>query len=165
MVAFWHGQATPHKPLQSADFRAMLRVKGACKAPQEEPMTVTITPANPARPDFVGVVAGIDLKNPVSAADAATIDAGMDHYGVLVFHGQDINDEQQLAFSRNFGPLETATGDIAKVADRRLAMEVNDISNLDKNSNVLARDDRRRLFSLGNMLWHSDSSFKATPAK
>jgi alpha-ketoglutarate-dependent 2,4-dichlorophenoxyacetate dioxygenase len=89
----------------------------------------------------------------------------MDHYGVLVFHGQDINDEQQLAFSRNFGPLETATGDIAKVADRRLAMEVNDISNLDKNSNVLARDDRRRLFSLGNMLWHSDSSFKATPAK
>jgi len=128
-------------------------------------MSVTITPANPARPDFVGVVAGIDLRQPVSAADAAAIDAGMDHYGVLVFHGQDINDEQQLAFSRNFGPLETATGDIAKVADRRLAMEVNDISNLDKNSNVLARDDRRRLFSLGNMLWHSDSSFKATPAK
>ena len=128
-------------------------------------MSITITPANPARPDFVGVVAGIDLRQPVSAADAAAIDAGMDHYGVLVFHGQDINDEQQLAFSRNFGPLETATGDIAKVADRRLAMEVNDISNLDKNSNVLARDDRRRLFSLGNMLWHSDSSFKATPAK
>ena len=128
-------------------------------------MSITITPANPERPDFVGVVAGVDLKMPVSAADAAAIDAGMDRFGVLVFHGQDINDEQQLAFSRNFGPLETATGDIAKAQDRRLAMEVNDISNLDKNSNVLARDDRRRLFSLGNMLWHSDSSFKATPAK
>ncbi|MFM7305361.1 MAG: TauD/TfdA family dioxygenase, partial [Alphaproteobacteria bacterium] len=72
-------------------------------------MSVSITPANPARPDFVGVVAGIDLKNPVSAADAAAIDAGMDKFGVLVFHGQDINDEQQLAFSRHFGPLETAT--------------------------------------------------------
>ncbi|MCA3382805.1 MAG: TauD/TfdA family dioxygenase, partial [Roseomonas sp.] len=56
-------------------------------------MSVTITPANPARPDFVGVVAGIDLKNPVSAADAVAIDAGMDKFGVLVFHGQDINDE------------------------------------------------------------------------
>ena len=44
-------------------------------------------------------------------------------------------------------------------------MEVNDISNLDQHNRVLARDDRRRLFSLGNMLWHSDSSFKATPAK
>ena len=60
-------------------------------------MSITITPANPARPDFVGVVAGIDLRQPVSAADAAAIDAGMDHYGVRVYHGQDINDEQQLA--------------------------------------------------------------------
>ena len=44
-------------------------------------------------------------------------------------------------------------------------MQVNDISNLDRNGAVLPRDDRRRLFGLGNMLWHSDSSFKATPAK
>jgi alpha-ketoglutarate-dependent 2,4-dichlorophenoxyacetate dioxygenase len=44
-------------------------------------------------------------------------------------------------------------------------MDVNDISNLDKNNQLLARDDRRRLFGLGNRLWHSDSSFKAVPAK
>ena len=44
-------------------------------------------------------------------------------------------------------------------------MEVNDISNLHQDGSVMARDDRKRLFSLGNMLWHSDSSFKATPAK
>src|SRR3546814_16987232 len=44
-------------------------------------------------------------------------------------------------------------------------MDINDISNLDRNGEVLARDDRRRLFGLGNMLWHSDSSFKPTPAK
>lgn len=128
-------------------------------------MSLIITPANPARPDFVGVVAGIDLRQPQNPADIAALDAGMNRFGVLVFHGQDINDEQQLAFSRHFGPLETATGDIAKAQDRRLSMEVNDISNLDQHANVLARDDRRRLFSLGNMLWHSDSSFKSTPAK
>jgi alpha-ketoglutarate-dependent 2,4-dichlorophenoxyacetate dioxygenase len=58
-----------------------------------------------------------------------------------------------------------ATGDIAQGGQRRLSMEINDISNLDRDGAVLGRDDRRRLFSLGNMLWHSDSSFKPTPAK
>src|SRR4029077_4059227 len=46
-----------------------------------------------------------------------------------------------------------------------LAPEIADVSNLGKNSEIMSREDRRRLFSLGNMLWHSDSSFKATPAK
>jgi alpha-ketoglutarate-dependent 2,4-dichlorophenoxyacetate dioxygenase len=57
-----------------------------------------------------------------------------------------------------------ATGDFEQ-KNRRLSMAVNDISNIDRDSKLLARDDRTRLFSLGNMLWHSDSSFKATPAK
>ena len=46
-----------------------------------------------------------------------------------------------------------------------MSMDLNDISNLDKNNKILARDDRRRLFGLGNQLWHSDSSFKDVPAK
>jgi len=128
-------------------------------------MTLEIKPIDPQRPGFVGEVSGIDLRQPTSAADVAAIEAGMDRFGVLVFHDQPIDDAQQLAFSRNFGNLETATGDIAQGEQRRLSMEVNDISNLDKNNNVLARDDRKRLFGLGNMLWHSDSSFKAVPAK
>jgi alpha-ketoglutarate-dependent 2,4-dichlorophenoxyacetate dioxygenase len=128
-------------------------------------MPLAIRPANPARPDFVGEVSGIDLRHPISAAEAATIDAGMDRFGVLVFHDQAIDDTQQIAFSRHFGDLELATGDIVQGEARRLAMEVNDISNLDRDLKPLARDDRKRLFSLGNMLWHSDSSFKPTPAK
>ncbi|MFZ4411018.1 MAG: TauD/TfdA dioxygenase family protein [Paracraurococcus sp.] len=128
-------------------------------------MTLSIRPANPARPDFVGEVAGIDIAAGVSAAEAAAIEDGMDRYGVLVFRGQAIDDTQQVAFSRHFGPLELATGDIVQGEARRLAMEVNDISNLHRDGSVMARDDRKRLFSLGNMLWHSDSSFKATPAK
>ena len=58
-----------------------------------------------------------------------------------------------------------ASGDIVQGAERRLGDEINDISNLDRDNRVRARDDRARLFGLGNMLWHSDSSFKATPAK
>jgi alpha-ketoglutarate-dependent 2,4-dichlorophenoxyacetate dioxygenase len=89
----------------------------------------------------------------------------MDRFAVLVFRDQPLDDKQQIAFSRHFGPLEQATGDIQSPDQRRLSMDINDISNLDRDSKVLARDDRRRLFSLGNMLWHSDSSFKPTPAK
>ncbi len=128
-------------------------------------MVLRIEPIDPARPDFAGVVSGVNIAAGVSAAEAAAIEAGMDHFAVLVFRGQAINDPQQLAFSQHFGPMETATGDIVQGAERRLSMDINDISNLDKDGKVLARDDRKRLFSLGNMLWHSDSSFKATPAK
>ena len=42
---------------------------------------------------------------------------------------------------------------------------MNDVSNLGKDHKPLARDSRQRLFNLGNMLWHSDSSFRAIPAK
>jgi alpha-ketoglutarate-dependent 2,4-dichlorophenoxyacetate dioxygenase len=127
-------------------------------------VTLSIQPADPGRPDFFGEVGGIDLTQPISRGEVAAIEAGMDRYAVLVFHDQRIDDEQQLAFTRNFGPLEMATGDF-ELKNRRLSMAVNDISNVDRDNKVLARDDRTRLFSLGNMLWHSDSSFKAIPAK
>ncbi len=129
-------------------------------------MTIAIKPLDPAsRAFFAGEVSGIDLTRRLTDAEVAAIHAGMDRFGVLVFHDQHLTDDQQLAFSRQLGPLETATGDIAAPEERRLSMDVNDISNLDKHGKVVARDDRRRLFGLGNLLWHSDSSFKEVPAK
>ena len=129
-------------------------------------MTIAIKPIDPVgRAFFAGEVSGVDLTRPLKEDEVAAVHSGMDQFGVLVFHSQDIDDEQQLVFSRALGPLEQATGDIAAPQDRRMSMDLNDISNLDKNSKVLARDDRRRLFGLGNQLWHSDSSFKPVPAK
>ena len=129
-------------------------------------MAFDIKPIDPAtRAFFAGVVSGIDLTRRLSDEEVAAIHAGMDRFGMLVFHSQKLDDESQLAFSRQLGPLETATGDIAAPEDRRIGMDLNDISNLDKHGKVVARDDRRRLFGLGNQLWHSDSSFKEVPAK
>ena len=129
-------------------------------------MTIDIHPLDPAtRAFFAGEVSGIDLTRTLSDDEVAAIHAGMDRFGVLVFRDQRLDDERQLAFSRQLGPLEQATGDIMPPDQRRMSMDLNDISNLDVNGNVLARDDRRRLFSLGNLLWHSDSSFKDVPAK
>ncbi len=117
-------------------------------------------------PCFAAEVEGVDLGRPLSREDAAAIHAGMDEYAVLVFHDQTIDDEQQLAFTRSLGDIEHAIGTSLRAPDEyRLPTTFADVSNLDKNNKIFSREDRRRLFALGNRLWHSDSSFKATPAK
>src|SRR5260370_18091591 len=129
-------------------------------------MANDIKPIDPVgRAFFAGEVSGIDLTRTLSDAEVAAIHAGMDRFGVLVFHDQHLSDDQQLAFSRQLGPLETATADIAAPQDRRLGMELGDIPNLSKHTKVLPRDDRRRLFGLGNQLWHPPRSFKEVPAR
>jgi alpha-ketoglutarate-dependent 2,4-dichlorophenoxyacetate dioxygenase len=117
-------------------------------------------------PCFAAEVEGIDMRKPLSPDEVAAIHAGMDRYAVLVFHDQPIDDEQQLAFSRSLGELEHSVGASLRAPDEyRLPTSFADVSNLDKNHQPYARDDRRRLFAIGNRLWHSDSSFKVTPAK
>jgi alpha-ketoglutarate-dependent 2,4-dichlorophenoxyacetate dioxygenase len=129
-------------------------------------MPLSSTAVEAARPDFAGLVAGVDLRAPLSPADRERIEAGMDRFAVLVFRGQDISNEQQIAFTRNFGEIEPAyfvPGDNVQVG--RIPAEINDVSNLDRDGKPLPRDDRQRLFQLGNLLWHSDSSYKEVPAK
>jgi alpha-ketoglutarate-dependent 2,4-dichlorophenoxyacetate dioxygenase len=127
-------------------------------------MSINIRPLHPV---LGGEVDGVDLRQPLSAEQVAAIEGGMDKYAVLVFHGQDITDEQQQAFSRNFGSLERpdSVSNITRDEDRRLGPDMADISNLDRNNRLFGGNDRQRLFNLGNMLWHSDSSFRAVPAK
>src|SRR5205814_1621912 len=102
---------------------------------EDAAMTLQIRPAEPDRlADFVGEVGGIDLSHPASPAEVAAIVAGMDKYAVLIFRDQKIDDEQQLGFSRNFGTLEHANADIRQPQERRLAVEVADISNLGRDN-------------------------------
>jgi alpha-ketoglutarate-dependent 2,4-dichlorophenoxyacetate dioxygenase len=94
-------------------------------------MPITIRQIHPL---FVGELSGVDLMKPLTPEEAATIEAGMNEYGVLVMRGQHISDEQQVAFTRNFGELEVADAvtNITKPEDRRLAPVMADISNLDR---------------------------------
>jgi len=115
---------------------------------------------------FVGEVSGLDLRQPLTEEEAREIEAAMDKYAVLVFRGQDITDEQQMAFALNFGERENPRGgNVTKKEDHRLDSPLNDVSNLGKDGRPLPRDHRTHLFNLGNCLWHSDSSFRAIPAK
>jgi alpha-ketoglutarate-dependent 2,4-dichlorophenoxyacetate dioxygenase len=118
----------------------------------------------PLHPVFAAEVSGIDLRGPIPADAFAEIDAAFDRHAVLVFPGQRLSEAQQVAFSEHFGPLEksvnyageTTHGDRAKITD---------ISNVDAEGQIMPEGDRRLMFSRGNQLWHTDSSFKHIPAK
>ena len=127
-------------------------------------MTIAIRPLHPV---FAGEVVGIDCRRPLGPEEVATIEAGMDRYAVLVFREQFITDDEQLAFTRHFGELETyrTAGHIRRRDEQRLGPGMADFSNLDKAGNIIAADDRVWFFKLGDRLWHSDSSFRPVPAK
>jgi alpha-ketoglutarate-dependent 2,4-dichlorophenoxyacetate dioxygenase len=116
-------------------------------------------------PLFMGEIGNIDLRQPLDKDTVGALSDAINKHAVLVFHDQFIDDEQQQAFSRNFGDLETTVRAYRKDFVPRLDVHMADISNLDENNRVLPANDRRRLNALGNRLWHSDSSFKRVPAR
>ena len=127
-------------------------------------MPVTFTPLAPT---LAAECSGVDIGRPLSAEEAGAIDAGMDRYAVLVFRRDTpLTTEQQIAFTKNFGELEPPYTQIQSPEGKRLDNPaLSDISNLGPGGRILDRDDRKRLFGLGNQLWHSDSSYKAIPAR
>jgi alpha-ketoglutarate-dependent 2,4-dichlorophenoxyacetate dioxygenase len=119
----------------------------------------------PLHPLFAAEMTGVDLRTPPPPELVESIDAAMDQYAVVVVRDQYLDDDQQLAFARAMGPLEPFVAVVDQHLHRLKYREMVDISNLDVDGSVMAADDRRRMFNLGNLLWHSDSSFKAIPAK
>ncbi|MFN0072402.1 MAG: TauD/TfdA dioxygenase family protein [Chloroflexota bacterium] len=112
-------------------------------------------------PLFVGEASPIDLCTVRDSETLAAIRAGMDRYGVLVFHDQTFNDAEQLDFAARFdGPLLANSGASAVSRSRFDNDALTDISNLDEDGELLRSDDRRRMYRLGNRLWHTDASFQ-----
>ena len=120
---------------------------------------VTISPAHPA---FAAEVSGVDLTRRLDDATFERIAVAFDDYSVLVFRGQALSDEQQMAFSERWGPLETTVRTLG--GEDRLGAHIVDLSNTDPDGKLMGWDDRRMLYQSGNQLWHSDSSFKPVPA-
>jgi len=119
----------------------------------------------PLSRNFAARITGVDLTRSIPADVLTEVEAAINQYGVLVFPDQAITDEQQIAFSRLLGPLEIAPYFVGEKRRRLQHRELEDISNLDPDGNQLALDDLRRLYNLGNQLWHTDSSFKHKPAR
>jgi alpha-ketoglutarate-dependent 2,4-dichlorophenoxyacetate dioxygenase len=114
-------------------------------------------------PLFVGEVSGIDLAQPFDAAAVRELWEAIDRHAVLVFHDQRLSDQQLRDFAGKFGRLEIGRS-AAEGGKRRLALpEIGDISNLDEEGRLRGRDDRKRLDSLGNRIWHTDASYMPVP--
>ncbi len=119
---------------------------------------------HPVRPDFVAEIGNVDLSKPLTPGDRTAIADAIDKYAVVIFHGQSLDNDMQIAFARNFGdPIPPAQGVRHRGKGRLAQAEISDISNLDADNQLLARNARRRMDSLGNQLWHTDASFRAVP--
>ncbi len=126
-------------------------------------MALTFKPLHPL---FAAEASGIDLRQPIDAETAKTIEAAMDKYAVLVWRGQALEEEEQLAFTKWFGPFDMGLQVSLREKTRfRNGGLFGDISNMEIEGGVRARDDRRVFSMLANQLWHSDSSFKSPPAR
>jgi len=120
-------------------------------------MTVTVRRLTAG---FAARIEGVDISRSIEETAWAEIRAAFDEHSVLVFPGRPLDDEQQIAFSRRFGALEV-TRSMNPAAGTPFARQ----SNLDiKTGDVIPTEDRRMIYQLANMLWHSDSSFKAVPS-
>jgi len=117
----------------------------------------------PLSPSFAAEIGGIDLSRPMDAATVRTLWDAIDRYAVLVFHDQRLTDTELRDFAAAFGPLEIGRGALQGGKRRLTLPQIGDISNLDEESRIRARDDRRRLDSLGNRLWHTDASYMPVP--
>ncbi|HTN29111.1 MAG TPA: TauD/TfdA family dioxygenase [Burkholderiales bacterium] len=115
---------------------------------------------------FFGEASSIALRETFDSETLAAIRAGMDEHAVLVFHDQAFTDAEQIAFAQRLdGKLHAKTG-ARVVAQNRFGNEaLTDISNVGADGNILAADDRRREYSLGNRLWHTDASFEDPPGR
>ena len=124
----------------------------------------------PLHPVFVATITEVDLRGPIDETTRRTIESAMDTYAVCVLPGQHLEDEEQIAFSRLYGPLEVEPGIgwKAGAADRRRRIvyrEIFDISNLDENGGIRGEQDARSSLLQITQLWHTDLSFRQESAK
>jgi alpha-ketoglutarate-dependent 2,4-dichlorophenoxyacetate dioxygenase len=114
----------------------------------------------PLGPGFGAELRGVTLQE-IAADDAAyaAARAAFEEHSVLVFRGQRVTDEIQLAFSHRFGPPE-----VTKVGSLGTGTNFVTISTIGEDGKVVPPDHRLALRNKANQLWHTDSSFKAVPA-
>ena len=106
-------------------------------------------------------IVGVDVRRVPDDVFAAIVDAFNEH-SVLLFRGQAIGDDEQVAFSQRFGPLETTIRTV--VSQARYRPEISNLANVDAEDRLIPAGDKRNLFNAGNQMWHTDSSFKRVPA-
>ncbi len=95
----------------------------------------------PLHPLFAAEVIGLDLSRPLPQEVVDQIRAAFQRYSVLVFRDQDITDDQQVAFSRLFGDLETTRAGAADAGGFLIRL-----SNMGPNGEIVPPSDKQNPF-------------------
>ena len=125
-------------------------------------MTITVYPASE---NFGAEIGDVDLSKPLSDDDRSEIETAFNRYSVVIFPDQHLSTDQHLDFARYFGPLETTIHATRSDAKLRVRAEIADVSNLSVGDEIWGKESRKRMFEMGNRMWHTDSSFRRLPAK
>src|SRR4029077_5788025 len=120
----------------------------------------------PLQERFAAEVTGVEVRTVHDPSELGAIREAMDRFAVVVSRGQPLSDAEQLAFAERFdGKLHTRTG-AAVLRQNRFGNEaLSDISHVDQNGEPIQAGDRRRMYGLGNRLWHTDASFEDPPGR
>ena len=111
----------------------------------------------PLGPGFAAELRGVTLAD-VASDDAAyaAARAAFEEHSVLVFRGQEVTDELQLAFSRRFGPPE-----VTKVGSQGTGTHFVILTTIGPDGKVVPPDHRLALRNKANQLWHTDCIVQA----
>ncbi|HEU5095666.1 MAG TPA: TauD/TfdA family dioxygenase [Reyranella sp.] len=113
----------------------------------------------PLGPGFGVEVRGVGILDVATDADAyKAVRAAFEEHSLLVFRDQPVADDIQAAFSRAFGPLELTK--VSSVGQNTFYSRLTNTA----NGKIVPPDHRQVLVAKANALWHTDSSFKKTPA-
>jgi alpha-ketoglutarate-dependent 2,4-dichlorophenoxyacetate dioxygenase len=114
----------------------------------------------PLGPGFGVEVRGLGILDVATDGEAyRAVRAAFEEHSLLLFRDQAAVDDVQVAYSRAFGPLE-----LTKVASLGAGSFYSRLTNVDAGGRILPPTDRQVLVAQANALWHTDSSFKKTPA-
>ncbi|HYB43683.1 MAG TPA: TauD/TfdA family dioxygenase [Candidatus Methylomirabilis sp.] len=102
------------------------------------------------------VVTGLALAR-MDDSTWKAVEAAFHEHAVLVFPGQDLTEEEQVAFARRFGDIELLAPDPEQKAVA--------ISNRKPDGTVMGPDEHRYKSLRGNEGWHTDSSYMPLAAK
>jgi alpha-ketoglutarate-dependent 2,4-dichlorophenoxyacetate dioxygenase len=125
-------------------------------------MSITVCPFFD---DFAAEICDVDLSKPLDESLAESLKQALWTYGVVVFPDQVLAQNEHVQFASIFGPLEsTILKNAVSDVPLRVREDIADVSNLDHRNEIWGADSRLRGLQLGNRMWHTDSSFKHTPA-
>lgn len=105
-------------------------------------------------------IVGIDLARPLDATTIARVRDAFQEHHMLCFRDQHLTDEQLMAFSVQFGPLEA----FPEKDKTKGKIEVYNVANVSPEGEHLAVEDPRVIFQRNNARWHTDSSYRFEPS-